>query len=50
MDARPRCHEKMPDGVGKGDEAIALKEDYAHHIEDTSHRQFTHTCTLHLER
>lgn len=49
MNASSHCYEKMPDGVGKWDEAIALKENYAHHVEDASHHQFTHTWTLHLE-
>lgn len=39
----------MPDGVGEWDEAVTLKEGHAHHIEDTSHSQFTHACTLHLQ-
>lgn len=49
MNARSCCYKEMPDGVSKRDEAVALEEDYAHHVEDASQRQFTHTSTLHLE-
>lgn len=38
----------MPDGVRKGDEAVALEEDDADHIEDAPDRELAHTGTFHL--
>lgn len=50
MNARSRCHEKVPDGVGKRDQPVTLEEKDAHHVQDASQRQFTHACALYLEQ
>lgn len=48
MDARSRGHEQMPDGVRKGDEAVALEEGDADHVEDATDCELAHTCAFHL--
>lgn len=50
MNTRSRRHEKVPDGMGKRDQTVALEENDAHHIQDASHRQFARACTLYLEQ
>lgn len=49
MDASSRGHEKVPDGVREGDEAVALEEDHADHVEDAPDCELAHARTLHLE-
>lgn len=49
MDARSRGHEEVPDGVREGDEAVALEEDHADHVEDAADCELAHARTLHLE-
>lgn len=49
MDARSRGHKQMPDGVCEGDEAVALEEGDANHVEDAANCELAHTCTVHLQ-
>lgn len=34
-----KCHKQMPDGMGKGDPAVALEEHHAQAVEDPSSHQ-----------
>lgn len=38
----------MPDGVGEGNQAVALEEDDPHHVEEPPHGQLKQTCAFHL--
>lgn len=39
----PHHHKEMPDGMGAGDEAIALEEHHARDVEDASQSKLVHT-------
>lgn len=43
-------HEKMPDGVSEGDDAIALEEDDAQAVTGSAHQQFTQSRLLRLQK
>ena len=45
---RSQRHENMPDGVGKGDDAIALEEKHADAVDESSIGQLTKTLSVAL--
>ena len=46
---RSQRHEHVPDGVGEGDDAVALEEEHAEDIDEAAARQLLHALRVALQ-